>query len=181
MLNHLAAEGSTYKDYSEGFGNVWKGVKDPNALNSVVNNGSAVSTACLPGIPGASQQTVLFKPFLGVFNQRKYVLLRVMPVTIEPSLVFDPLDSIISNFANYQGCVAIPANAFTNPNTSTTWQIQNVQVKCDLVTLDSGLNESYIKLLEEGKKHTLNCNTFISQYQSIIGHTNMFLLTSRGH
>ena len=75
-----------------------------------------------------------------------------MPVTIEPSLVFDPLDSIISKFANYQGCVAIPANAFTNPNTSTTWQIQNVQVKCDLVTLDSGLNESYIKLLEEGKK-----------------------------
>ena len=54
MFNHLTIEGSRYKDYSEGFGHVWKGVKDPNALNSVVNNGSAVSTACLPGIPGAS-------------------------------------------------------------------------------------------------------------------------------
>ncbi|MFM7981091.1 MAG: hypothetical protein ACKPKO_17410 [Candidatus Fonsibacter sp.] len=43
----------------------------------------------------------------------------------------------------------------------------NAQVKCDLVTLDSGLNESYVKLLEEGKKLTLNYNTFISQYQTI--------------
>jgi hypothetical protein len=60
--------------------------------------------------------------------------------------------------------VALPANAFTNPNTSTTWQIQNVQVKCVLVTLDSGLNESYIKLLEEDKQLTLKYNTFISQY-----------------
>ncbi|MFM7989881.1 MAG: hypothetical protein ACKPKO_62265 [Candidatus Fonsibacter sp.] len=39
---------------------------------------------------------------------------------------------------------------FTAANTSTTWEILNVQVKCDLVTLDSGLNVSYIKLLDEG-------------------------------
>ena len=32
--------------------------------------------------------------------------------------------------------------AFTAANTSTTWQIQNVQVKCDIVSLDSGLNEN---------------------------------------
>ena len=70
-----------------------------------------------------------------------------MPITIELSLVDDPLDPIISNFTNYQAGVAAPANAFTNANTSTTWQIQNVQIKCDLVLLDSGLNESYIKLL----------------------------------
>ena len=72
-----------------------------------------------------------------------------------------------------------PANAFTNANTSTTWQIQNVQVKCDIVSLDSGLNESYIKLLEEGKKLTLNYNTFISQYQSIIDQTDISINITR--
>ena len=62
---------------------------------------------------------------------------------------------------------AIADNAgFAAAKTTTTWQIQNVQMKCDLVTLHGGLNESYSKLLEEGKKHTLNYNTFISQYQT---------------
>ena len=57
-------------------------------------------------------------------------------------------------------------------NATTTWSIINAQVKCDLVTLDSGLNESYIKLLEEGTQLTLNYNTFISQYQTITGQTD---------
>ena len=81
-----------------------------------------------------------------------------MPITIELSLVDNPLDPIVSNM-NHVG--------FTANNTSTTWEILNVQVKCDIVTLDSGLNDSYIKLLEDGKKLTLNYNTFISQYQTI--------------
>ncbi|MFM7853436.1 MAG: hypothetical protein ACKO96_16330, partial [Flammeovirgaceae bacterium] len=38
--------------------------------------------------------------------------------------------------------------------------ILKVQLKVDIVTLYSGLNESYIKLLEEGKKLALNNNTF---------------------
>ena len=47
--------------------------------------------------------------------------------------------------------VGLLAHASTALNTSITWQIQNVQAKCDLVTLDSGLNESYIKLLKEAR------------------------------
>ena len=73
-----------------------------------------------------------------------------MPITIELSLVDDPLDPIISNFAHY-ALGGAPASAFTNANTSTTWQIQNRQIKCNLVSLDSNLTESYNKLQEEGK------------------------------
>ena len=101
-----------------------------------------------------------------------------MPITIELSLVDDPLGPIISNFGN-NVVARLPANAFTNVNTSTAWQNQNVQVKCDLVTLDSGLNESYIKLLEEGKKLTLNYKTFISQCQSIIYQTDISVNITR--
>ena len=94
----------------------------------------------------------------GILNQRKYLPIRFMPSTIELSLFDDPLDPIVSNM-NHVG--------FTANTTSTTWSILNVQAKCDIVTLDSGLNDSYIKLLEDGKTLTLNYNTFISQYRTI--------------
>ena len=44
-------------------------------------------------------------------------------------------------------------------------------VKCYLITLDSGLNESYAKLLEEGKNLTINYNTFTSRSNQ---HSNKF-------
>ena len=100
-----------------------------------------------------------------------------MSITIELSLVDNPLDPSISDVAKYAALA--PASAFTNANTSTTWQIQNVQVKCDIVSLDSGLNESYIKLLEEGKKLTLNYHTFMSQYQTIIDQTDISINITR--
>ena len=97
MFNNFTSEGSRYNDYAEGFGNVWEGVNGPSAVNGVDNNGvHEVSTAILTGIPGASYQTVLFKPLSGILNQRKYLPLRFMPITIELSLVDDPLDPIIS-------------------------------------------------------------------------------------
>ena len=67
-----------------------------------------------------------------------------MPITIELYLVDAVNDPIITNVGNA---------GFTALNTSTTWQVVNAQSKCDLVSLDSGLNKSYIKTLEECKKH----------------------------
>ena len=162
------------------FGNVWGGVSDPNALNGAANNETyAVSIASRKGIPGASYQTCLFKPLSGILSQRKKLPLCYLPITVELSLVDDQLDRIIPNFNNY-AAGGVTASEFTNVNTSTTWQIQHVQVQCDLFTLDSGLNESYIKLLGECKKFTLNYNTFVSQYQPIINQTDS-LSTARGH
>ena len=96
MFNNFTSEGSRYNDYAEGFGNVWERVNDPNALVGVNSDGVyAVSTAVITGMPGASFQTVLFKPLSGILNQRKYLPLRFMPITIELSLVDDPLDPIV--------------------------------------------------------------------------------------
>ena len=152
MFNNSTAEESRSNDYSEGFGHVWEGTVDANALSGVANNAAAVSAVNLRGSPGASYQTRLFKPLSGILNQRKYLPLRFMPITIALSLVDDPLDPIISIFTSYWAGVAAPVNAFTNSNTSTTWQIQNVQIMCASVSLDSGLNESYMKLIEKEKE-----------------------------
>ncbi|MFM7990430.1 MAG: hypothetical protein ACKPKO_65045, partial [Candidatus Fonsibacter sp.] len=92
-----------------------------------------------------------------------------MPLTIELSLVDNATDPLVQ----------VQGNMFTNGNKSTAWSISNAQVKCDLVTLDSGLNDSYVKLLEEGKKLTLNYNTFISQYQTISNQTDFAINITR--
>ena len=94
-----------------------------------------------------------------------------MPLTIELSLVNVMEEPIASSHA--QG-THVDANS-----TYLTWSIINVQVKCDLVTLGSGLNESYIKLPEERNKLTLNYNTFISQYQTIAGQKNLSINITR--
>ena len=160
LFSNFSAEDSRFNDYGEGFGNVWEGYAD----------NIAVSDTYLKGIAGGSYQTVLFKPLSGILNQRKYIPIRFMPITIELSLVDDVNDPIISNVGNA---------GFTALNTSTTWQVVNVQAKCDLVTLDSGLNKSHIKLLEEGKKLTLNYNTFISHYQTITNQTDFSINITR--
>jgi hypothetical protein len=61
------------------------------------------------------------------------------------------------------------ANAFTADNTSKNWQIENVQVKVDLCTLDNALDNSFTQHLLDGGTLPINYNTYISQVLSVIG------------
>ena len=65
-----------------------------------------------------------------------------MPLTIELSLVDDPLEPII-----YGGVAPSPetAHVFYDNNSSNQWSILNVQAKCDLVTLDNSYEEDFFK------------------------------------
>ncbi len=54
-----------------------------------------------------------------------------MPITIELELVNSAFDPIVSNLTG--------DGDFSAANTSVVWQIENVQVKCDICTLDNGL------------------------------------------
>ena len=79
-------------------------VSVPNACNGYANNVQAVSDASLQGIAGGAYQTVPCKPFSGVLNQRKYMPLRFIPITVELSLVDVPLDHISGNLSGYSCC-----------------------------------------------------------------------------
>ena len=160
MFSIFTAEDSRENAYAEGFANFWEHVVDP----------SHDKDDWLKGIPASSSQTVLCKQLSGLLNQRKFLPIRFMPITIELPLICDHLYTIVSNMGR-QG--------FAAANTSTTWQIMNVQAKCDLVTPDSCLYKSYIKLLEEGEKLALNYTTFISQYQTILNRTDFSINISR--
>ena len=63
--------------------------------------------------------------------------------------------------------------------TSLTWQISNVQAKCDLCTLDNALDNSYNEMLLSGKSFPINYNTFVSQIQTITNQSAPYINVSR--
>ena len=87
--------------------------------------------------------TVLFKPILGLLNQPKFLPLSKMgPMVLELELVDEFTDPVVTSEALLNP-PETDANKFTPANTSNDWQIENVQVKTDLVSLDNGLQNTY--------------------------------------
>ena len=156
MFSIFTSEGSRINDLSEGFCNTWEYKSDAKTVTSLQ----------MGGINPSGSMTVSFKLLSGLLRQPKFIPLRYLPITIEFTLVDDPNLPIVSGITanrTAQNLGGVEVGNFTDANTSRSWIIQNAMVKCDLITLDSGLNESYAKVLEEGKKLTINYNTFISQ------------------
>ena len=123
---------------------------------------TTLDTTTVSGIKGGQSQTVLFKPCSGLFHQPKMLPIRYMPITIELEIVHDNTEPVVSETTN-------TANNFDLANnTSTNWQIQNVMVKVDTVTLDNQLDNSYAEHLLSGKALPINYQTYVSQMQSIL-------------
>ena len=55
---------------------------------------------------------------------------------------------------------------FSSINTSTSWQIEDVRIIADIVTLDNGLQNSYAEHVLSGKSLPINYSTYISILQS---------------
>ncbi len=112
-----------------------------------------------------------FKPLSGILNQNKLIPLRFAPITIELELVDTFTDPIINNFA--------AAGGFTAVNSSQLWQIEQVQCKVDVCTLDNALHNSYVEHLLQGNSLPLSYNTFVSQMQTIAGQSDVLINVSR--
>jgi len=167
MFHMMIAKESRENDAAEAFGVHWDSHAWENGLNVSLN------TTNYRGIAAQEGMTVLFKPLSGILNQNKLLPLRYAPITIELELVDSGTDPIISNFSGNA------TNAFKADNTSTNWSINNVQVKCDVCTLDNALDNSYAQHLLSGKSLPITYNTFISQIQTIAGQDNPLVTVSR--
>ena len=154
LFSMLTSPDSRANVNAEAFGQHWD-------IREDVNSGYTADS--FPGILQGQSQTVLFKPLSGLFNQNKMIPLRYCPITIELELVNDATEPVVS----YLG-----GSVFTSSNTTTMWQIQNVQAKCDLLVLDNHLENSFTEFLLNGGKMPLNFNTYVSQMQSILSGTN---------
>ncbi len=83
-----------------------------------------------------------------------------MPLTIELELVNNAIDPIVEPGAD---------SVFTTTNSSNDWQIENVQLKCDICNLDNSLQNNYDSHLLSGKSLPINFNTYITQSQATAG------------
>jgi len=115
-------------------------------------------TADYPGIPEKSKKRNSFKPLFGICGQSKYIPLSYAPLTMEFEIVNQTTDPIIAIGTG---------GTFTAANTSENWQIEDVRIICDVVTLDSALQNSYAEHVLSGKALPVNYSTFVSQYQTL--------------
>jgi len=147
MLHILTSKNNRENDDIEGFGGRWDDEESYGLWSSTLT----------PTIPGNASRTVSFKSVFGLFSQPKYIPLSYCRLTLELEVVNNPLDAIIGP----------DGTLFTNANTSSTWKIQDIRVVCDLVTLDSALQNSYAEHVLSGKALPINYSTYINQYQTI--------------
>ena len=120
---------------------------------------------------GDKSKVVSTKLCSGLLNQPKWLPLRYAPITIELELVNQPTDVCITARAGLTG-------NWEAADISQSWSIENVEVKCDVCTLDNALDNSYVEHLLSGKNLPINYNTYISQVQALAG-TNISVNVSR--
>ena len=155
MLHILKSKEIRKNDFSEAFGEELTFLDDIMGLDTPQR---------FSGIPGAQAQNVLFKPIFGLLNQPKYLPLKKMGgLSIELELNDNYLDAIINPD------VELVADRYNTANTSTDYQIENVVVKVDLITLDNALQNTYDSHLLSGNAYPINYNTYINSVQSVIG------------
>ncbi len=103
------------------------------------------------GLGANESKIVCFKPLAGILNQSKLLPLKVAPLTFEFELVGTPEEAVAN------GITGLGANdVFNVNNVSKAWSLSDVQMKCDLLTLDTGLDNEYTQHLLQGKALSIN-------------------------
>ena len=83
----------------------------------------------------------------------------------EPIIIQTGTGTDLGDFPD--GTVAQPQN------TSNTWEINNVHLKCDICHLDNNLNNAYVEHLLGGKALPVTMTTFITQQQTVAGYSQL--------
>ena len=185
MFSKLMSQGARRDEANEGFG-----YRYDDELLTLVNN--AGNTALTYEVNAAncqgfySEMTVGFKPLCGLFSLFKYLPLKYMGnLTIELELVtnavdciinpddYDESDTGINEDLRTRFTVAVAGDTGKATNTSIDWEISNPRVVCDVCSLDSNLNNEYVKHLLEGKGLPITYTTYITQSQTVKGSTDI--------
>ena len=156
LFEILTASSSRKNESVEGFGFKWDEHNMP-------------TPAQYQGINPNDRMTVLFKPLCGLLNQSKFLPLQYLQsLSLELELVDSAAEAVVGNVGN-----------FNNDNNSLLWHLENVQVKCDIISLDNGVQESYHNVLMSSKNIPIHYNTFTSQFQTISSQSEPFVNVSR--
>ena len=118
----------------------------------------------LSGIPGAQGKVRLsHKPCCGLLESNYYLPLRFAPLELEFTIVSDGTEPIVKPEGN--GTTQTDKNGyyFQDGNTSVLWEINNVIIRADVITLDNTVDNNITKHLLEGQSLKL----IVPQYHTI--------------
>ena len=146
MFSFLKSYGSVQNDMLESFGyEAHRGAPEAKELF---------------GIKSGTYQTVLFKPMIGLLNQPKYISLKYVPLTIELELDSDKEANIVTPNVTTQ---------YPTAEVSNMWEIRNPIIRCDIVKVDSELQNKYDDHFASGGGINIKYTTYNSQILKILG------------
>jgi hypothetical protein len=107
--------------------------------------GTSGATA-IPGVGGVNSRVVAFTPLFGLFTSNtKYLPLQYLQnISIELELAQN-----VSEFCNTEAA-----------NSSSSFTLTDVQLKCDVITLDNQIQNGYAEYLLDGKSLPIHFSTY---------------------
>jgi len=129
MFHTLKSAERRLNDFAMGFG--CSNETNATFANAVMDTSTQIAVG--------ESIAVGFHPFLlGLFNQASFIPLRYAPIQLEFELVGTATDAVFGNT--------------TNPATLTDlFSIENVQLKCDTVTIDNTVDNRFTEILMSGR------------------------------
>ena len=140
---------------SEGFG-----YRYDDLQNRTADDADKYTPTTIPGINAGHPHNVSLKLLSGLLGgQDKYIPIKYAPITVELEIVSSNDDAVIS--PGKKNPHTTGDAEYDSTNTTTSWEIENVSLKCDVVTLDNSLNNEYTSLLLKGGALPLKYSTFV--------------------
>ena len=167
MLHYLMPAERRLNDAVEGFG-----------LSKDVSDINLTSLNFSPLIPPGGSRVVSFPLLCGLMLQpKKLPLMFLQGLQIELEVVNQYEDCVLKQTVLPEGVAAETVG--TNPATSTTWSISEAVVHCDIITLDSAVNNTYVSHLAQGKTLPIPISSYVHQVQNTGDNADFFISLSR--
>ena len=135
----------------------------------------------LSGIPSNGQMRLGHKPVCGLLESNYYLPLRFAPLELELTIVSDSNEPIVVPEGN--GTTETDKNGyyFQEGNTSVLWEINNVIIRAEVITLDNTVDNNITKHLLEGQSLKLTVpqyHTLTQTFNAGGGEINMNIVKS---
>ena len=121
----------------------------------------------LSGIPSNGQMRLGHKPVCGLLESNYYLPLRFAPLELEFTIVSDSLEPIVEPKGNATSNPTTETDKqgyyFQEGNTSVLWEINNVIIRAEVITLDNTVDNNITKHLLEGQSLKL----IVPQYHTL--------------
>eukprot|EP00438_Fugacium_kawagutii_P028779 Skav233332 [mRNA] locus=scaffold2479:48021:50767:- [translate_table: standard] len=136
----------------------------------------------LTGIPGANGKARFsHKPCCGLLNSNYYIPLRYAPLELQFQIVSDGNEPIVVPTDGAGGKDDSKGYYFTTGDVSTSWELNNVFIRAEVISLDNTVNNNIVKHLLEGQSLKLvfpQYHTITQSFNAGGGEINMNIVKS---